>query len=118
MSTQTDALHELVRLFNKRGLIDIARFFTDDFRLEDPGVGVKRSGHNGARQMLEGIRALAPDVQLEILDIFEGGNRVAVRWRVTVNGNQDRAAMIAIYQFEGGRIARDWGISVRSPWTD
>jgi predicted ester cyclase len=118
MSAQTDSLRELVLLLNAGKAIDVARFFTEDFRLEDPGVGVKRTGHDGARQMLEAIRALAPDVKLEILDMFESGNRVAIRWRVTVDGNQDRAAMIAIYQFDGNRIARDWGISVRSPWTD
>jgi hypothetical protein len=38
MSVQMDALRELVELFNARRAIDVARFFTEDFRLEDPGA--------------------------------------------------------------------------------
>jgi len=43
MSVQTDALLELVELFNARKEIDLPRFFTEDFRLEDPGAGVIRT---------------------------------------------------------------------------
>ena len=115
MSIQLNALRELVVLFNEGKPIDVARFFTEDFRLDDPGAGVKRTGHDGARQMLEAVRALAPDVRLKIVDMFEAGDRVAVRWEVSGGGS--RAAMIAIYQFAASRIVSDWGISVRSPWT-
>lgn len=78
MSIQLNALRELVVLFNEGRPIDLARFFTEDFRLDDPGAGVKRTGHDGARQMLEAVRALAPDVRLKIVDMFEAGDRVAV----------------------------------------
>ena len=117
MSARTDALRELTLLLNERKPVDVARFFTDDFRLDDPGAGVTRTGHDGARQMLEAIVALAPCVRLEILDMFEAGDRVAVRWKVS--GGDNRCwAMIAIYQFAGARVVRDWGISARSPWAD
>jgi len=41
MSVQTDALRKLVELFNARKSIDVARFFTKDFRLEDRCRGTK-----------------------------------------------------------------------------
>jgi hypothetical protein len=61
---------------------------------------------------------LAPPVKLDILDMFEGGERVAVRWRLsaTYDGEPLRFAMMSIYRFEEGRIAKDWGISIRGEW--
>ena len=114
MSVQTNALCELVGLFNARQAIDVARFFTEDFRLEDPGSGVIRTGLDGAQRMMEAVRALAHDGYLEILDMFECGNRVAVRWSY---GSADASfAMMSIYEFNGERIHRDWGILARAPW--
>jgi len=80
MSVQMDALLELIELFNARKEIDVPRFFTEDFRLEDPSAGVIRTGLDGAQRMMEAVRALAHDGHLEILDMFESGNRVAARW--------------------------------------
>jgi hypothetical protein len=53
------------------------RFFTEDFQLEDPGAGVIRTGLDAAQRMMEAVRALAHDGQLEILDMFDSG--LAVR---------------------------------------
>jgi predicted ester cyclase len=116
MSVQTDLLRELVTLCNERKTFDVARFFTEDFRLEDPGSGVIRTGLDGARRMIEEVRALAHDGRLEILDMFESGDRVAVRW--SYKGQRASFAMMAIYEFTGNRIRRDWGILARTPWTD
>jgi hypothetical protein len=116
MSVQTDALVELVELFNARKAIDVPRFFTEDFRLEDPGAGVIRTGLDGAQRMMEAVRALAHDGHLEILDMFESGNRVAARWSYKSAGGS--FAMMSIYEFNGERIQRDWGILARAPWVD
>ena len=116
MSIQMDALRELVELFNARKAIDVPRFFTEDFQLEDPGAGVARTGLDGAQGMMEALRALAHDGHLEILDMFESGNRVAVRW--SYKGVGASFAMMSIYEFNGKRILRDWGISARAPWSD
>jgi predicted ester cyclase len=94
--------------------IDVARFFTEDFRLEDPGAGVTRTGLDGAQSMMEAVRALAHDGQLEILDMFESGNRLVVDW--SYNGADASFAMMSIYEFNGKRIRRDWGILARAPW--
>ena len=106
MAVQTDVLRELVELFNARKAIDVARFFTEDFRLEDPGAGVIRTGLDGAQRMMEALRALAHEGHLEILDMFESGNRVAARWSYKAPGAS--FAMMSIYEFNGKLIQRDW----------
>jgi predicted ester cyclase len=57
--------------------------------------------------------ALSPAIQFDAVDIVEDGDRVAVRWRLpaTRNGEPLHSAIMAMYRFEGGRIAEDWGIS-------
>ena len=119
MSAQTETLRTLVSLLNARQPIDVARFFTPDFRLVQPG-GVAQHGLKGARAMLDAMLALGPDVQVTILDTIEQADRVAVRYQVA--SEQVRpplsGAMIAIYRFVGGRIAEDWGVAARVAWTE
>jgi predicted SnoaL-like aldol condensation-catalyzing enzyme len=103
---------------NHRQPAPIARYFTENFRLDDAGAGVVRTGHAGAQAMIDDIFSLAPDVRLEMLDTVEAADRVAVRWRVTgtrTTGSFD-VAMIAIYRFFDGRIAEDWGVWSGKPW--
>jgi ketosteroid isomerase-like protein len=45
---------------------------------------------------------------VEILDIIEEGDRVAVRWQLTAtydDGKPYKRSIMAIYRFENGRIA-------------
>jgi predicted SnoaL-like aldol condensation-catalyzing enzyme len=116
--TKAELLQELSELMNQRRRIAVARYFTEDFRLDDAGAGVVRSGHVGAQTMLGEILSLAPDVPLEILDTVEAADRLAVRWRLTgtrTTGSFD-VAMMAIYRFADGRIAEDWGVWSGKPW--
>ena len=50
--------------------------------------------------------------------MIEEGDRVAVRWQVTAayDGKPFEQSIMAIYRFENGRIAEDWGISFRTLW--
>jgi ketosteroid isomerase-like protein len=51
--------------------------------------------------------------------MIEEGDRVAVRWQVTAtahNGNPYEGSCVAIYRFENGRIAEDWGIVAPALW--
>ena len=43
---------------------------------------------------------------------------VAVRWQLTAihNGEPFEQSILAIYRFEDGRIAEDWGIAIRACW--
>jgi SnoaL-like polyketide cyclase len=56
-----------------------------------------------------------PPIKLEILDMIEEGDRVAVRWQLTATyeGKPFEQSIMAIYRFDEGRIAEDWGISIR-----
>jgi predicted SnoaL-like aldol condensation-catalyzing enzyme len=118
MATKAGLLEELAELINQRRPVSIARYFNEEFRLDDAGAGVVLTGHAGAKTMIDDILALAPDVRFQILDTVESVDRVAVRWRVTgtrATGSFD-VAMIAIYRFAHGRIAEDWGVWSGKPW--
>lgn len=117
MSVQTDVLHTLVATFNEGAPIEVERFFTPDFQLDDPGAGAWRTGHDGARDMANALAAWGPNTRLEILHMIEQDDYVAVRYRATSDGpGNTAAAMIAFYRFVDGRIAEDWGVSTRAPW--
>jgi predicted ester cyclase len=64
------------------------------------------------------FRTLIPPVNLKILDMVEEDDRVAVRSQLTAtyNGGPFERSLMAIYRFEKGRIAEDWGISIRELW--
>lgn len=114
MSAQTDLLRMLTRMFNERAEIDVERYFTPDFELDQAGAGASRSGLAGARDMVNALYALDPGIQLEILATIEEGDCVAVRWQVTSTESPDfRGAMLAMYRFVAGRIAEDWGVGAR-----
>ena len=118
MLMKVKVLDEVTELVNRRQPVPIARYFTEDFRLDDAGAGVVRTGHAGAKAMFEEILSLAPGVRLEILDSVEAADRVAVRWRITgtrATGSFD-VAILAIYRFVKGRIAEDWGVWTGKPW--
>ena len=118
MPSQIDVIRELASLLNARKEIPIARFFTEGFRLYDPGAGIWLEGHDGAQEMVEMVLAFGPGAKLEILDIVEQGDRLAVRWQLATEGTPSArsASMLAIYRFVDRRIAEDWGISVGTAW--
>jgi ketosteroid isomerase-like protein len=64
------------------------------------------------------IRTLTPPINVEILDMVEEGDRVAVRWQLTAtyDGKPFEQSIMAIYRFDEGRIAEDWGLSFRALW--
>lgn len=117
MSQNTELMHELIARFNRGETIEVERYFTPDFELDDPAWGARRSGLEGARAMCEALRAIGENVQLEVLHMIEQGDLVAIRYLGTWQGPQaGSASMIAFYRFVDGKIAEDWGVSTRSPW--
>ena len=64
------------------------------------------------------FKTLTPPINLEILDMIEEGDRVAVRWQLTTSydGRPFEQSIMAIYRFENGRIAEDWGIASLALW--
>jgi ketosteroid isomerase-like protein len=118
MPRQKDLLQEIARQISSNRDYRIAAWFTEDFRLSEPGKPDWPTGHKGARQMLKGFDAFDRPFTLEPLDMIEEGGRVAVRWHLTTakNGEPLVAALMAMYRFENGRIARDWGIPILGDW--
>ena len=96
----------------------VAEWFTEDFKLHDPSIGGFRFGHEGARDMLRALTEHVPSARIDLLDMVEQGDKVAVRWLFA--GMKDsrpvRLSVVAIYRFEGDRIAEDWGIAARAEW--
>ena len=118
MSQQKELLREMAAAHNSGAPDRISNWFTEDFRLHEPGAQALPLGHQGAIQMRARFRTLTPPIKLEILDMIEEGDRVAVRWQLTAtyNGQPFEQSIMAIYRFDEGRIAEDWGISVRALW--
>jgi ketosteroid isomerase-like protein len=118
MSRQKDLLREIAAAVNSGAPNRISDWFTGDFRLHEPSAPALPAGHAGASQMLARFRALAPPINLEILDMVEEGDRVAVRWQLTAmyDGKPFERSLMAIYRFEEGRITEDWGFGIRELW--
>jgi predicted SnoaL-like aldol condensation-catalyzing enzyme len=118
MSRQKDLLREMAAAHNSGAPDRINEWFTEDFRLHEPGALPLPLGHEGARQMRARFRALTPPIKLEIFDLIEEGDRVAVRWQLTASYKSEafEQSIMAIYRFENGRIAEDWGIAIQALW--
>jgi predicted SnoaL-like aldol condensation-catalyzing enzyme len=118
MPHQKAMLREIADALSSGGDRRIEAWFTEDFRLHEPGFPDSPSGHRGASEMLERILSLGPTMKLQALDMLEDGNRVAVRWRLSATRDEEAfdCAIMAMYRFENGRIAEDWGIISRERW--
>jgi predicted SnoaL-like aldol condensation-catalyzing enzyme len=92
--------------------------FSDDFVLHDPGAPGHGGGRDGVRAMGASLAALGDTLRAEIPTIVEEDLLVCVRWRLTwlQNGERQDASCVAIYRFQDGLIAEDWGILTRAPW--
>jgi ketosteroid isomerase-like protein len=128
MSQQKDLLRQLAAATNSDAPDRISDWFTEDFVLHEPGQPTLPTGHEGARQMREkgrqkraGLKraGVTTPLKLEILDMIEENDRVAVRWQVSGtydNGNPYGQSILSIYRFEKGRIAEDWGMGIPTLW--
>ena len=123
MTQQKDLLREIAAAMNEDASYRISDWFTEDFRLHEPGKPALPVGHEGARQMMEAGRqnrmpaGVQTPAKVEILDMIQEGDRVAVRWQVNpIADNPYEGSCVAIYRFENGRIAEDWGIVAPALW--
>jgi ketosteroid isomerase-like protein len=121
MSQQKDLLREIAAATSSGAPDRIGDWFTEDFRLHEPGKPALPVGHEGARQMRALGRRSKPKlpINVEALDMIEEGDRVAVRWRLTGthdDGKPFERSIMSIYRFENGRVAEDWGMAMPTPW--
>lgn len=92
MSSRKSFFQQIARSMSDGDIDHVAEWFTEDFKLHDPSIGGFRSGHEGARDMLRAIAEHVPNAQIELLDIVEQGDKVAVRWLFAgEKGEQTRA---------------------------
>jgi ketosteroid isomerase-like protein len=118
VSRHRDLFHEIAETVSANRPYPIAAWFTEDFRLHGPNLPEWPTGYAGASALMDLFRALGTPIQFEVADVIEDGDRAAVRWNLsaTRDGAPLRVAILAVYRFESGRIAEDWGISVAKAW--
>jgi ketosteroid isomerase-like protein len=118
MSYQKDLLRDIAASLSSQSDRRISEWFTDDFRLHDPTAPEWPTGHRGAAEMLEKTTSAGASTKLEALSMVEEGDHVAVRWRLSATRDDKPFvyAMMAMYRFENGRIAEDWGVPVQGDW--
>jgi predicted ester cyclase len=68
--------------------------------------------------MLRSLAEHVPRARIDVLDMVEEGDKVAVRWLFsgTKDGSPVHLSAVAIYRFDGDRIAEDWGIAAKAEW--
>ncbi len=68
--------------------------------------------------MLRSLAEHVPRALVDVLDTVEEDNKVAVRWPFsgTKDGKPVYLSAVAIYRFDGDRIAEDWGIAAKVDW--
>jgi hypothetical protein len=64
MSRQKELLRELAAAHNTGAPDRVSDWFTEDFRLHEPGAPALPAGHEGARQMRARFRTLTPPINL------------------------------------------------------
>ena len=118
MSSRKDFFRRIARSMSTGDIDHVAEWFTEDFKLHDPSVGGIWSGHDGARALLRSLSEHVPCARIDVLDMVEEGDKVAVRWLFSgkKDGSPVYLSAVAIYRFEGERIAEDWGIAVKAEW--
>lgn len=118
MSSRKDFFLRIARSMSAGDIGHVAEWFTEDFKLHDPSIGGFRSGHDGARDMLRSLAEHVPCARIDVLDMVEEGNKVAVRWLFSgkKDGRPVYLSAVAIYRFDGDRIAEDWGIAAKAEW--
>jgi ketosteroid isomerase-like protein len=118
MSSRKDFFIRIAGSMSTGDVDHVAEWFTEDFKLYDPSIGGFRFGHDGARDMLRSLAEHVPYARIDVLDMVEEGDKVAVRWIFAgkKDGRPVYLSAVAIYRFEGDRIAEDWGIAAKAQW--
>ena len=118
MSSRRDFFQRIAHSMSAGDIDHVADWFTEDFKLHDPSIGGFRFGHQGAQDMLRALAEQVPNARIELLDMVEQDDKVAVRWLFAGMKDSESVnlSIVAIYRFEGDRIAEDWGIAARAKW--
>jgi ketosteroid isomerase-like protein len=118
MSSRKDFFRRIAKSMSTGDIDHVADWFTEDFKLHDPSLGGFRHGHGGAGDMLRSLADHVPCARIDVLDIVEEGDKAGVRWLFSgeKDGRPVYLSAVAIYRFDGDRIAEDWGIAAMAEW--
>lgn len=119
-------IRRLPKLLDNPDLAIIRETFTEDFCLHDVKFPDWPPGYEGAARMFVQMKAMIPDLEVHVEDMFGEDDRVFVRWRFkgTVTGSYQgrkgdgsrlETIVFSVYRFENGRIAEDWGADIVLP---
>ena len=94
----------------------MAALFAPDGVYEDWAFQAEFQGPEGAALWVELTAAAIPDARMEVLDAFQAGDRIAVRWTFTgtpirfadipSTGESFSVPVVSVIELEDGRIAR------------
>lgn len=97
-----------------RGRFDrLGDYLTDDYAIVDVTRPERRGGVDGTRDHIERVQAGVRDLRYEILDAFESGDRMAVRYLVSGRAEDGRrllATGLSFHHGRDGRLRKSWNI--------
>lgn len=104
-----------------QGNLDVCdEIMTDDYVRHGPGIeGGDITGLEGFKGLVTVYRTGLPDLNVPVEEMFEIGDRLVVRWRVTgtntggalgqpANGKAVDFDGLHIFRLDGGKIAEEW----------
>jgi steroid delta-isomerase-like uncharacterized protein len=105
-------------IWNQRRLERFDAYVSEDFVTSGP-TGALSRGRDALRSFTEGFLDAVPDYRIQLDDLVEEGDRVAVRWvcrgthrgtlmGVAPTGRSFSLSGISIYRVRDGRLAEVW----------
>ena len=104
--------------WNTHDVDKIATFYTDDCVKEDVAIGRATRGKMEMKALVGGAFAAIPDMRIELVTLFDCGDRAATEWVMTGSYSNDFPGLpvatgrrfsvrgASIMELRGGRISR------------
>ena len=124
MATNAEVVRKIEEAWDGNRLDELDQYFAPGFSNAQSATPGVPAGLEGSKMAHQGVMQSFPDRKVQILDVVEGGDRVAVRNRVTgtntggfapfgvaANGNPFDIEAWGVYRFEGGKVVEHWGMN-------
>jgi steroid delta-isomerase-like uncharacterized protein len=119
MSHSDTSRRLLEEAFSQGNLSVVDELADENLINHDPADGGEYSGREAAKQQIKMYRAAFPDLVVTIDDIFESGDRVAMRWTargthrgelmgLAPTGTQTTTTGITIDRYADGKVVESW----------
>ncbi|HVV82370.1 MAG TPA: nuclear transport factor 2 family protein [Kofleriaceae bacterium] len=97
--------------FHRRRFDRFDQYLTDDYHVVDLARPDRQGGRDGTQAHIEGLLERFRDVRYEIIDAFEVGDKMAVRFVVTgrdADGKRLVSPGMSLHHGRGGLLRRSW----------